>query len=72
MRLLRTGVSVFAVTMHLWYEPKTVPMVAAFSLFITSDNVEFNLRADHGLHELIKDWLLDSRLLLPFLLINVD
>ena len=27
---------------------------------ITGDNVEFNLRADHGLHELVRDWLLDS------------
>ena len=27
---------------------------------ITGDNVEFNLRADHGIHELIKDWLLGS------------
>ena len=27
---------------------------------ITGDNVEFNLRADHGLHELVKAWLLDS------------
>ena len=28
---------------------------------ITSDNVEFNLRADHGLHKLItRDWLLES------------
>ena len=27
---------------------------------ITGDNVEFILRADHGLHELVKDWLLDS------------
>ena len=26
---------------------------------ITGDNVEFDLRADHGLHELIRDWLLD-------------
>ena len=30
-----------------------------FALII-GDNVEFNLRADHGLHELIRDWLLDS------------
>ena len=28
--------------------------------FITGDNGVFNLRADHGLHELIRDWLLDS------------
>ena len=28
--------------------------------FITGDNVEFNLRADHSLHELVKDWLLGS------------
>ena len=27
---------------------------------ITDDNVEFNLRPDHGLHELVKVWLLDS------------
>ena len=27
---------------------------------INGDNVEFNLRADHGLHELVKAWLLDS------------
>ena len=27
---------------------------------ITGDNVEFNLRADHGLHKLVKGWLLDS------------
>ena len=27
---------------------------------ITGDNVEFNLHADHGLHELNRDWLLDS------------
>ena len=27
---------------------------------ITGDNVGFNQRADHVLHELIKDWLLDS------------
>ena len=27
---------------------------------ITGNNVEFNLRADHGLHELVKDWLLGS------------
>ena len=27
---------------------------------ITGDNVEFNLRAHHGPHELVRDWLLDS------------
>ena len=27
---------------------------------VTGDNVEFNLRADHGLHEFVKDWLLNS------------
>ena len=27
---------------------------------ITGNNVEFNLRADHGLHELVKNWQLDS------------
>ena len=27
---------------------------------ITGDNVEFNLHADHGLHKLVKDLLLDS------------
>ena len=27
---------------------------------ITGDNVEFNLRFGHGLHKLVKDWLLDS------------
>ena len=27
---------------------------------ITGDNAEFNLRDDHGLHESVKDWLLDS------------
>ena len=27
---------------------------------ITGDNVEFNLRADRSLHELVRDWLLDS------------
>ena len=27
---------------------------------ITGDNVEFNLRTDHGLHKLVKGWLLDS------------
>ena len=27
---------------------------------ITDDNVEFDLCADHGLQELIRDWLLDS------------
>ena len=27
---------------------------------ITGDNVEFSLCADHGLHELVRDWLLDS------------
>ena len=26
---------------------------------ITGDNVELNIRADHGLHELVKGWLLD-------------
>ena len=26
----------------------------------TGDNAEFNLRVDHGLHELVRDWLLDS------------
>ena len=25
----------------------------------TGDNVEFNLRDDHGLRELVRDWLLD-------------
>ena len=24
---------------------------------ITGDNVEFNFRSDHGLHELVSDWL---------------
>ena len=27
---------------------------------ITGDNVEFNLHANHGLRELVRDWLLDS------------
>ena len=27
---------------------------------LAGDNVEFNLRADHGLHILVKNWLLDS------------
>ena len=27
---------------------------------INDDNAEFNLRVDHGLHELVRDWLLDS------------
>ena len=27
---------------------------------INGDNAEFNLRVDHGLHELVRDWLLDS------------
>ena len=27
---------------------------------ITADNVEFNLRADHGLQELVRDWLMES------------
>ena len=27
---------------------------------MTDENVESNLRADHGLHELVKHWLLDS------------
>ena len=31
------------------------------SFSTNGDNVEFNLRSvDHGLHELIRDWLLDS------------
>ena len=28
--------------------------------FITGDNVEFNLRGNHGLNELVKNWILDS------------
>ena len=24
---------------------------------ITDDNVEFNIHAEHGLHELVRDWL---------------
>ena len=27
---------------------------------INDDNAEFNLRVNHGLHELVRDWLLDS------------
>ena len=27
---------------------------------INDDYAEFNLRVDHGLHELVRDWLLDS------------
>ena len=27
---------------------------------INDDNAEFNLRVDHGLHKLVRDWLLDS------------
>ena len=31
-------------------------------VLITGDNVEFNLCAHHGLHELVKGWLQDSDL----------
>ena len=34
--------------------------VSCIFALITGDNVEFNLRADHGLHDLVKNWLLDS------------
>ena len=29
-------------------------------VLINGDNSEFNLRVGHGLHELVRDWLLDS------------
>ena len=34
---------------------------------INDNNAEFNLRVDHGLHELVRDWLLDST---PPVLVN--
>ena len=37
---------------------------------ITGDNVEFNLHANHGLRELVSDWLLGSTA--PVLWMNVD
>ena len=37
---------------------------------INGDNAEFNLRVDHGLHELVRDWLLGSTA--PVSLMNVD
>ena len=30
------------------------------SFSMNGDNAEFNVRVDHGLHELVMDWLLDS------------
>ena len=36
---------------------RTAPCIFAL---INDDNAEFNLRVDHGLHELVRDWLLDS------------
>ena len=34
--------------------------IMALITLITGNNVEFKLRADHGIHELVRDWILDS------------
>ena len=44
-----------ASTKHTWRSLKR----DIFAL-INGDNAEFNLRVDHGLHELVSDWLMDS------------
>ena len=36
------------------------PFIGLILSYNNDDNAEFNLRVDHGLHESVRDWLLDS------------